>query len=95
MTMIPAARAIECQTYVIAAAQYGQHNEKRSSYGHSLVVDPWGTVLADAGGVDDNATVGTSIVTAEIDLDMIQSVRQRMPVQQHREAANLESKTHS
>lgn len=35
------ARAIETQSYVIASAQVGQHNEKRSSYGHSMVVDPW------------------------------------------------------
>ena len=40
------ARAIETQTYVIAAAQAGVHNEKRSSYGHSMIVSPWGTVLA-------------------------------------------------
>ena len=36
------ARAIECQCYVIAAAQAGRHNDKRESYGHSLVIDPWG-----------------------------------------------------
>ena len=83
------ARAIECQTFVVAAAQYGKHNAKRSSYGHSLVVDPWGVVLADAGGVDNEAPVETSIVTAEIDLEQIESIRQRMPVQQHRAAAEL------
>lgn len=83
-----AARAIECQTYVIAAAQYGRHNAKRASYGHALVVDPWGKVLADAGGVDsDDAPVETSLVTAEIDLAQVQSIRQRMPVQKHRAAA--------
>lgn len=86
------ARAIECQTYVIAAAQYGKHNEKRSSNGHSLVVDPWGVVLADAGGVDTEAPVEISLVTAEIDLNFIDSVRSRMPVQQHREAADWAGK---
>ncbi len=40
------ARAIECQCYVIAAAQAGTHNERRASYGHSLVVNPWGVVIA-------------------------------------------------
>lgn len=83
------ARAIECQTFVIAAAQYGKHNEKRESYGHSLVVNPWGTILADAGGVDDDAKVGTSLVTTEIDLCLVNSIRQRMPVQQHRKAAGI------
>ena len=54
------ARAIESQCYVIAAAQAGRHNEKRESYGHSLVVDPWGKVLADAGDASP------SLITAEI-----------------------------
>lgn len=54
------ARAIESQCYVIAAAQAGRHNEKRESYGHSLVVDPWGKVLADAGNASP------SLITAEI-----------------------------
>ena len=41
------ARAIETQAYVIAAAQVGQHNEKRTSYGHSMIVDPWGKIVAE------------------------------------------------
>ncbi len=40
------ARAIECQCYVMAAAQTGRHNEKRESYGHAMIIDPWGQVLA-------------------------------------------------
>jgi predicted amidohydrolase len=72
---------------VIAAAQYGVHNAKRTSYGHSLAVDPWGKVLADAGGIDDEAPVGTKIVTVTLDLEQVASVRQRMPLQQHRAAA--------
>lgn len=40
------ARAVECQAYVVAAAQAGRHNEKRESYGHAIIVDPWGTVVA-------------------------------------------------
>lgn len=39
-------RAIETQCYVIAAGQTGKHNEKRSSYGHSMVIDPWGAIIA-------------------------------------------------
>lgn len=95
------ARAVESQCYVIAAAQVGQHNEKRRSYGHSLAYDPWGTLLADAGGYDndDNQDGGDgeelspvdvpSIVTCDIDLDMVKSVRERMPIQQHRESSNF------
>ena len=78
------ARAIENQCYVIAAAQYGRHNEKRESYGHSLVVDPWGVIVADAGGVDKECKPAPTIVTCDVDLDMVASVRERMPVQEHR-----------
>ena len=44
------ARAIENQCYVFAAAQYGIHNEKRKSFGHAIGIDPWGNIVADAGG---------------------------------------------
>ena len=128
-----AARAIESQCYVIAAAQVGKHNEKRQSYGHSVgkichyfssfsffncqrvnahptiyrfspVYDPWGELVADAGGYDGSGTVDRSetqnhsttdivdspvcvpsIIVSEIDLDQLTSVRERMPIQQHRE----------
>ncbi len=50
-------RAIETQCWVVAAAQCGQHNAKRSSYGHSLVVDPWGRVLVDMGAEEEGVTV--------------------------------------
>lgn len=53
------ARAIETQCYVAAAAQFGAHNAKRSSYGHSLVVDPWGEVVAALGG-DEEGLASTS-----------------------------------
>eukprot|EP00903_Cladosiphon_okamuranus_P010756 g10163.t2 len=76
------ARAIETQAYVIASAQVGQHNEKRTSYGHSLIVDPWGEVLADAGGEDSPC-----IRTAEIDLSRVSQVRSSMPIQQHRRSS--------
>ncbi|XP_038219957.1 nitrilase and fragile histidine triad fusion protein NitFhit isoform X2 [Zerene cesonia] len=70
------ARAIENQCYVIAAAQTGQHNSKRRSYGHALCVSPWGEVLADCG---DSAP---RYALAEI--DTVREVRRNMPVFQHR-----------
>lgn len=70
------ARAIETQSYVIAAAQVGKHNEKRVSYGHSLIIDPWGTVLADLGGKADEP----EIATAEIDHDLLRKVRMEVPL---------------
>jgi deaminated glutathione amidase len=93
-----AARAIENQCYVIAAAQYGPHNAKRASYGHSMVVNPWGTILVDAGGADSRQGDGNdgtilvttpSIQTCRIDLAMVHSVRERMPIQQHRSNAKI------
>lgn len=72
------ARAIENQCFVVAAAQVGQHNEKRSSYGHALVVDPWGEVLGDCGGERPG------MVLVEINLEKVSSTRRNMPVQQHR-----------
>lgn len=66
------ARAIETQSYVFAAAQVGQHNEGRSSYGHSMIIDPWGKIVAELGGED---TGEPELATAEIDLDYVKRVR--------------------
>eukprot|EP00201_Polytomella_parva_P009042 CAMPEP_0175061092 /NCGR_PEP_ID=MMETSP0052_2-20121109/13395_1 /TAXON_ID=51329 ORGANISM="Polytomella parva, Strain SAG 63-3" /NCGR_SAMPLE_ID=MMETSP0052_2 /ASSEMBLY_ACC=CAM_ASM_000194 /LENGTH=222 /DNA_ID=CAMNT_0016326913 /DNA_START=399 /DNA_END=1067 /DNA_ORIENTATION=- len=74
------ARAVECQSFVVAAAQAGQHNEKRTSYGRSLVVDPWGEVVA---ALEDPWETGVAV--AEIDLARVGEVRGRMPIQRHRE----------
>jgi predicted amidohydrolase len=90
------ARAVESQCYVLAAAQYGRHNTKRESFGHSLAVDPWGEVMADAGGygadgqkLPSEANEPPSIVTCEIDLELLESVRQRMPLDLHRSSASF------
>lgn len=77
------ARAIEAQVYVGAAAQVGVHNGIRSSYGHALIVDPWGTVLADA-------EQQSGVVVADLDPRMIADVRTRIPVLQHRRNLDLE-----
>ncbi|KAI9489102.1 nitrilase, putative [Zychaea mexicana] len=73
------ARAIETQSYVIAAAQIGQHNAKRTSYGNAMIVDPWGTILARCGD-----GISPSIAIAPIDLDYLKKVRTEMPVMNHR-----------
>lgn len=67
------ARAIENQCYVVAAAQWGIHNEKISTFGHSLIVDPWGEVLADAGE-------GEKIIYADLSKEKLESVRSRLNV---------------
>ncbi|MGZ4199400.1 MAG: carbon-nitrogen hydrolase family protein [Thermoleophilia bacterium] len=71
------ARAIENECYVVAAAQTGRHNEKRDTNGHAMIVDPWGTVVAQCPD-------GTGIAVAELDLSFLQQVRVRIPVWQHR-----------
>ncbi len=71
------ARAIENQVYVLAPAQVGRANEKRICYGHSLVVDPWGTVLAEAPDRE-------GLVVAEIDLELQDRVRRELPALDHR-----------
>jgi len=70
------ARAIETQSYVIAAAQAGRHNEKRVSYGHSMIIDPWGRVLADIGDKCDEP----EIATATIDHELLRKVRTEVPL---------------
>ena len=71
------ARAIETGSWVIAAAQSGLHEDGRSTYGHSLVVDPWGNVVLD---MEDEA----GIAYAEIDLGQGDEVRAQIPVLRHR-----------
>jgi len=71
------ARAVETQCYVAAAAQTGKHNAKRSSYGHSMIVDPWGVVLARCGE-------GEGLAVAEIKLGYADNVRSSMPIESHR-----------
>jgi len=71
------ARAIENQCFVIAANQGGVHNETRETYGHSMIIDPWGTVL-------DQLAVGEGVAIADLDLRRLAQVRQDMPVFSHR-----------
>ena len=69
------ARAIENQCYVIAAAQGGRHNEKRETWGHSMVIDPWGNILV-------SLEKGEGIAVADIDIDYLNDIRARMPIRE-------------
>ena len=73
------ARAIETQCYVIAPAQHGHHDDQglRESYGHSMIVDPWGQVIA-------SASDGPGIALATIDLERVERIRRAMPLAEHR-----------
>lgn len=66
------ARAIEAGAFVIAAAQYGKHEDGRSTYGHSMVVDPWGEILLDMGE-------GEGLGFCDLDMGKVQAVRSRIP----------------
>jgi deaminated glutathione amidase len=71
------ARAVENACFVVAAAQTGEHADGRATFGHSLVVDPWGEMLLDMG-------VEAGIGYAEIDRDRVTDARRRVPVLAHR-----------
>lgn len=77
------ARAIETGSFLISAAQGGLHEDGRETYGHSLVVDPWGRVLADAGGAEPG------VILAEIDLAQVADARARIPSLQHARAFTI------
>ncbi|MCG3862824.1 MULTISPECIES: carbon-nitrogen hydrolase family protein [unclassified Photobacterium] len=70
------ARAIETQCWVIAAAQWGEHNEGRETWGHSMIIDPWGQIVACQ-------QQGTGVLTANIDLQLSEKIRANMPVAEH------------
>lgn len=71
------ARAIENQAYVLAPAQHGAHGHGRHSYGHSLIVDPWGAVIAEA-------SRGDGVVLARLRGDFLAQVRAELPALTHR-----------
>ncbi len=70
------ARAIETGCWLLAPAQCGEHAEGRKTYGHSLIVDPWGEVVAEAGEMP-------GVITAELDLDRVAAARRRIPSLEH------------
>lgn len=73
------ARAVENQVFMVAPAQYGMdQSDKIKSYGHSMMVDPWGKVLKEAGAKGDE------VITADLDLRYLEHVRKMLPALEHR-----------
>lgn len=70
------ARAIETGCFVLAAAQTGEHATGRKTYGHSLAIDPWGRIMADAGEE-------TGLTVVDLDLDEVDKARRRIPSLEH------------
>ncbi len=83
------ARAIDTQCYIAAAAQAGKHNanSSRESYGHTMCVDPWGTVVSACGSEEQN-----SLCYLEVDTTRLQTIRDQMPLHTHRRAEYYASK---
>jgi nitrilase len=71
------ARAIENQAFVLASAQGGLHSNGRQTWGHSMVIDPWGRILAQQ-------AEGKGIVMTELDMSLLEHARTRLPALQHR-----------
>ena len=71
------ARAIENQVFIVAPNQYGKHGGELHSYGRSMIIDPWGTVLAQAAD-------GEGVIPAELDYQRLHAIRSRLPCLQHR-----------
>jgi predicted amidohydrolase len=71
------ARAIETQCFVFAAAQAGEHENGRRTFGHSLIVSPWGGILAEGDGVNP------SVIFADVELEAIAEARRRVPSLEH------------
>jgi predicted amidohydrolase len=76
------ARAIESQAFVFAAAQGGTHENGRETFGHSLIVSPWGELLAEAG-------VHPTVIVADVELQLLEDVRRRVPSLQHDRAFDV------
>lgn len=75
-------RAIDSQCYVVMSAQSGKHPETtRESYGHSMIIDPWGTVIAKCSDIKPG---NLEICSADIDLDLLQKVRETLPLESQR-----------
>jgi predicted amidohydrolase len=77
------ARAIETASFIIAPNQCGHHADKRKSWGHSLIVNPWGEILADGG-------TEPGIIYADIDLSEVDKARSRIPALKHDRSFTLE-----
>lgn len=83
------ARAIETGCHVVAAAQGGTHEDGRQTFGHSLVVDPWGVVLADVAMLGDAHAKGYALTLAPIDPAAVERARQAIPLARSRANRNI------
>ncbi|MBL6863388.1 MAG: carbon-nitrogen hydrolase family protein [Rhodospirillales bacterium] len=78
------ARAIETGSFIISPALCGSHSGGKETYGHSLIIDPWGKILADGGE-------GPGVISAKIDMNKVNEVRAKIPSLQHDRTFTLET----
>jgi len=83
------ARAIETGCHIVAAAQGGTHEDGRQTFGHSIAIDPWGAVLADAGGTEEMGGKGYTLTLAPIDAAGVSRARQAIPLARSRANRNI------
>ena len=84
------ARAIETACHVIATAQCGSHADGRATYGHSLAIDPWGAILADAARVDEANKTGYSLTIVPVDATAVTTAREAIPLSRSRAIRSLD-----
>ncbi len=84
------ARAIETACHIVAAAQYGNHADGRTTYGHSLAVDPWGTVLADGARMADEKKNGYELTVVPIDPAAVYKAREAIPLSRSRAIRSID-----
>lgn len=77
------ARAIECGAFMISAAQGGDHDDGRETFGHAIIIDPWGKILAETGAE------GPDLAIADLDLSAVAAARQKIPALTHDRAFPL------
>lgn len=83
------ARAIETGCHIVAAAQGGSHEDGRQTFGHSIAIDPWGAVLADAGVTNKMGGKGYALTLAPIDTSAVRRAREAIPLARSRANRNI------
>jgi predicted amidohydrolase len=83
------ARAIETGCHIVAAAQGGSHEDGRQTFGHSIAIDPWGAVLADAGVTEERGGKGYALTLAPIDAAGVSRAREAIPLARSRANRNI------
>ena len=83
------ARAIESACFILASAQEGEHQDGRKTYGHSLIVNPWGEIIAE------KTDAGSGFIITELDLNLVKETREKLPTLKHRRSFSVSKIDHT